>query len=102
LALSQKNVACQQVLARDARSLGILYRLQQRIHDCVKVFPPASAKAPLALVSYWLLFVFGPLLAFFYWRGFTSNSYALGPLFLILCLIGERGFRVWKRLWGVK
>jgi len=52
----------------------------------------------LALGSYWTLFVVAPLAACFFIFG---AGYCL-PVFFALCLIGERGFRRWKRLWKVE
>ena len=64
--------------------------------------PAASWRERFALASYWLLFVFLPLGGFLVWRGFTTASFVLLlPLFLVLSVIGERGFRWWRRLWGL-
>jgi hypothetical protein len=57
----------------------------------------------LALGSYWTLFVVAPLAACFFVLGSSARAagYCL-PIFLVLCLIGEHGFRRWKRLWKVE
>lgn len=56
----------------------------------------------LAVITYWALFILGPLYLFVAWWGWTPLTKAiLVPLFFILFLIGEHGFRIWKRLWRV-
>ncbi|MFN0079154.1 MAG: hypothetical protein ACKVY0_22045 [Prosthecobacter sp.] len=56
-----------------------------------------------ALGSYWALFVIAPLVVCFFLFGASARAadYCL-PVFIVLCLIGERGFRRWKRLWRVE
>jgi hypothetical protein len=62
-------------------------------------------RARLALVGYWTLFIVGPTAVITVWlvlRGHSVLSTALAlPLLLILMLLGERGLRVWNRLWRV-
>jgi hypothetical protein len=57
----------------------------------------------LALGSYWAIFIIAPLALCFLLLGASARAvgYCL-PLFVVLCLIGERGFRRWKRLWRVQ
>jgi len=57
-------------------------------------------RTTLALGNYWALFVIGPLIGCFFLLGASARAagYCV-PIFLVLCLIGERGFRRWKRLW---
>lgn len=57
----------------------------------------------LARVSYWLLFIVTPAVALFFILG-PSGSTA-GVCFgvgIVLVLIGEHGFRAWKRLWKIE
>ena len=56
----------------------------------------------LALVSYWLLFVITPILALIVFCGFSRTSVFAGVgIFLVLLILGERGFRLWKHLWRI-
>jgi hypothetical protein len=55
----------------------------------------------LALGSYWALFIIMPLVLCFLLLGVRAAGWCL-PLFLVWCLVGERGFRGWKRLWGIE
>jgi len=56
----------------------------------------------LALVSYWLLFVILPTLAIIFFWGFSRATILAGVgILLILLVIGERGFRLWKHLWRI-
>jgi hypothetical protein len=57
----------------------------------------------LARVSYWLLFVIAPSAALFFLLGASvkNGGVCLGT-FAILAVIGEHGFRPWKRLWKVE
>jgi len=59
-------------------------------------------RAQLALITYWTLFIFAPLVAFIAWRGWSVITAILVlVLFLALGALGERGFRLWKRLWKI-
>lgn len=59
-------------------------------------------KGALVLVSYWLLFVVTPILAIIGFWGLSRPTIIAGvSLFLILLVIGERGFRLWKHLWRI-
>jgi hypothetical protein len=62
--------------------------------------PQHPLRERAALVSYWSLFIFLPLVGFIAWRGITAASLILLiPLFLVLVLVGERALRLWRRLW---
>lgn len=57
----------------------------------------------LARVSYWLLFIIAPAVVLFFIVGVSSSS--AGVCFgvgVVLAIIGEHGFRPWKRLWKVE
>ena len=57
----------------------------------------------LALCSYWLLFVMAPALALFFILGrSTLNAGVCFGVGVVLAIIGERGFRRWKRLWKIE
>ena len=57
----------------------------------------------LALVSYWSLFVIAPTVALFFILGrSSSNAGVCFGVGVILTIIGEHGFRPWKRLWKVE
>ncbi len=57
----------------------------------------------LARVSYWLLFVFAPTLALFLALGATAkNGGVCFGVFCVLMIIGEHGFRYWKKLLKVE
>jgi len=59
-------------------------------------------KGLLALVSYWLLFVILPILAIIIFCGFSRATIFAGvSIFLVLLVMGERGFRLWKHLWRI-
>lgn len=62
-------------------------------------------RARFALASYWTLFIFGPTAAAVVWlllRGHSVLSALLPlPLLLFLMLVGERGLRLWNRLWRI-
>ena len=52
-------------------------------------------KGALVLVSYWLLFVVTPILAIIGFWGLSRTTIIAGvSLFLVLLVIGERGFRL--------
>jgi len=56
----------------------------------------------LALVTYWALFVFAPLAICFYFLGASASAAnTCIVIFVVLCIIGERGFRLWKKLWKI-
>lgn len=59
----------------------------------------------LALISFWALFIVAPMLLFIVWLAWRGSSglEAFAPvlLFLVLAAISERGYRLWKRLWGI-
>jgi len=60
-----------------------------------------SAKAFWVRVSYWLLFIFAPTVAAFFLLGVSAkNGGVCAGIFIALVLIGEHGFRRWKRLFG--
>jgi ABC-type transport system involved in multi-copper enzyme maturation permease subunit len=59
-------------------------------------------RATLALVTYWVLFVIAPLAICFYLLGATARAAGTCmAIFVVLCIIGERGFRLWKKLWKI-
>ena len=57
----------------------------------------------LARVSYLSLFVFAPVAALFFTLGASAANAGIcfGAL-IVLLIIGEHGFRPWKRLWKVE
>jgi hypothetical protein len=58
------------------------------------------ARYRLALASYWLVFIIVPAALCFLLLGASSTSAGIAFGFaMILFLIGEWGFRGWKRLW---
>jgi hypothetical protein len=58
---------------------------------------PKGARLPLC--TYWLLFVFSPLVIFAFIVAFSPMALIFGfVLLIILALIGERGIRFWGRL----
>ena len=58
---------------------------------------PKGARLPLC--TYWLLFIFSPLVIFGFLVAFSPVALIFGfVLLIILALIGERGIRVWGRL----
>lgn len=53
----------------------------------------------LPLCTYWLLFILSPLVIFAFIVSFAPMALILGfVLLVILAMIGERGIRVWGRL----
>jgi hypothetical protein len=53
----------------------------------------------LALGSYWLLFIVSPLAIFGVIVSFSASALIVGfVLLVVLCVIGERGLRLWSRL----
>jgi len=61
-----------------------------------------SARSFWARISYWLLFVIAPTVAaFFLLGGSAKNGTETVCIFVVLCVIGERGFRRWKKLFGI-
>jgi hypothetical protein len=60
-------------------------------------------RTKLALASYWALFVLAPLVTCFLLLGASAQAagYCV-PIFVVLCIIGEHGFRRWKRIWKVE
>jgi hypothetical protein len=62
-----------------------------------------ATRYKLAQASYWFLFVIGPAAGLFLILGVSSvNAGFCFGLGLILTVIGEHGFRPWKRLWKVR
>ena len=60
-----------------------------------------SKQAFLVLVSYWTLFIIAPTVAALFILGISAkNGAACVGIFFILVLIGEHGFRLWKKLFG--
>lgn len=56
----------------------------------------------LALVTYWTLFIVLPLGALVLWLGAPQENFAVYMVALVvLVMVGERGFRSWKKLWKV-
>ena len=56
----------------------------------------------LARVSYCSLFVLTPAIAAFFALGASGSSAGASvAVLVILAVVGEHGFRPWKRLWGV-
>jgi hypothetical protein len=56
----------------------------------------------LALVTYWALFVITPLALCFYLLGASASAAGKCVVILVvLCIIGERGFRLWQKLWKI-
>jgi predicted membrane metal-binding protein len=61
---------------------------------------PKQTKLPLC--TYWLLFILTPLLVFGAMFGFSTTMFLIGlVVLLVLTVIGEHGFRLWIRLFGV-
>jgi hypothetical protein len=62
-----------------------------------------STRTIWARVTYWLLFIITPsLVVFFTLGGSVKNGAVCVGVFFLLILIGERGFRLWKKLFGVE
>ncbi len=60
----------------------------------------SSKRYRLAVASYWLAFVIVPALVFLLLLGPSSTNAGIAfGLAVILMLVGERGFRPWRRLW---
>jgi ABC-type transport system involved in multi-copper enzyme maturation permease subunit len=59
-------------------------------------------RTTLALATYWTLFIIVLVLICFYLLG-TSASAAgkCVAIFVVLCIVGERTFRLWKKLWKI-
>jgi hypothetical protein len=59
-------------------------------------------RTTLALASYWALCVIAPLTICFYLLGASASAAgSCVAIFVVLCVIGERGFRLWKKLWKI-
>jgi hypothetical protein len=57
----------------------------------------------LARVSYWSLFIIAPAVALFFLVGASaSNAGICLGVIVFLVIVGEHGFRPWKRLWKVE
>jgi hypothetical protein len=59
-----------------------------------------SARNYWMRISYWAIFIVGPTVAAFFLLGDSAKH--LGMCFgilLVLVLVGEHGFRLWKKLW---
>jgi hypothetical protein len=52
----------------------------------------------LALATYWLLFVIAPLAICYLLLGTSVSGVTYIVIFVVLSVIGERGFRLWKKL----
>lgn len=59
-----------------------------------------SSRQFWARVTYWLLFLFVPSALVYFFFGGMAIGFCLG-IFFALVLLGEHGFRHWKRLWRV-
>ena len=54
-------------------------------------------KAELARIAYWALFIIAPTAISIYLWGVGTCL----PVFIILVLVGEHAFRLWKKLWKI-
>lgn len=54
-------------------------------------------RVQMVLIAYWILFVLLPTFLIG-WYFELSGAGIIGVL-VILAIIGERGFRVWKKIW---
>ena len=52
----------------------------------------------MALATYWALFIIAPVAVSFYLLGASASVVCI---FVLLCVLGERGYRYWKKLWKV-
>jgi len=60
-------------------------------------------RACFAGVSYWALFIIAPVsLCIYGLRAWGVSGWFCLPVILVLLVIGEHGFRRWKRLWRVR
>jgi len=60
-------------------------------------------KGTVVLIAYWLLFVMVPVVLILASLRFSRLSFAISAVaFVVLVIVGERGFRKWKKLWKVK
>ena len=56
----------------------------------------------LALVTYWSLFIIAPSVVLYLLLGRSKSNVGICiGVGMVLIIIGERGFRPWKRLWKV-
>ena len=56
----------------------------------------------LALATYWALFIIAPIAICFYLLGASASAAGkCVAIFVVLCIIGERGFQLWKKLWKI-
>ena len=70
--------------------------------DCVARLVDDMGRAILVLILYWLLFIVAPSLTVFFLLGLSEKSAGVTfGVFIVLVLIGERGFRPWKRFWKI-
>jgi hypothetical protein len=54
-------------------------------------------RTTLALATYWTLFIIAPVAICFYLLGASASAAGkCVAIFVVLCIIGERGFRLWK------
>jgi hypothetical protein len=57
----------------------------------------------LARGTYWFLFIIAPAVALFFILGAScSDAGVCFGVGIVLAIIGEHGFRPWKRLWKVE
>jgi len=56
-------------------------------------------RTTVALVTYWALFIIAPVAVCFYLLGASASAAGKCVAILVgLCIIGERGFQLWKKL----
>ncbi len=62
-----------------------------------------SVRGRLAIITYWTLFVLvPPILPIVIWGGGVGIYAVSIGLLLMLFILASRGFRLWKRLWGLE
>jgi hypothetical protein len=74
-------------------------------HKTRTTFRPMTMllRASLAGVTYWALFIIAPTVACIYaLRSWGISGWFCLPVIFALLIVGEHGFRRWKRLFGVE
>jgi hypothetical protein len=68
----------------------------------LRMFMDETRRYRLALFSYWSLLIIAPAVVLFFILGASSSSAGVSfGVGVVLAIIGEHGFRPWKRLWKV-
>jgi hypothetical protein len=88
-----------------AKAFGVAHLVLVRCSGAIVALSLLMRSGRIALVSYWALFIVGPTFVIALWLIMLGHSIlsavVSSPLLLLFMVLGERGLRVWNRLWRI-